>query len=478
MYRGYVFVTVCLCLCVLAGCGSAGSNNPTVSNLDAGSAGGSGSGSTTLTVAPTQARVLLGSTQQFTASVDVTWSVNEVQGGNDVVGTISPTGLYTPPAVIPFNPVVTIGATSTLDGSNTSVNAEIGGSVNRYAYVASASDDSIQVFTADAHTGKLQPISIVSVGGGTAPTALALSPNGDFLFSLDRGSNEVSIYAIDAATGNLANAGRVPVPAGPYAMVFSSKAKAEFAYVSCDAAATVAAFSFDIHTGALTPLDNGSYVAASGRIQSLAISPDGNFVYAVNRDTNQIVALSIAADGGLSPIAGSPFAAQPGLTSIAVNVGNYAGDYQFLYATSSKGIEAYGRDIRSGALTYVSSATQADAGPSPELLHNVSDGFLLAVNPQSGGGFSHAFDYLGLPPGALSAGSSPVSTGTSPVSGGWLWRDQLGPNWVYILNRQSDPSSATGSIGLYQVDQKKGLVGPSATITTDLHYPTGFVVTP
>src|SRR5215472_15567065 len=38
-------------------------------------------------------------TQQFTASVKgVTWSVDNIAGGNSTVGTISTTGLYTPPA--------------------------------------------------------------------------------------------------------------------------------------------------------------------------------------------------------------------------------------------------------------------------------------------------------------------------------------------------------------------------------------------
>ncbi len=479
MSKGCILVTVCLCLALLAGCGS-GTSNPTETKPsgsgDSGSSGSGSGGSATLSVLPSKSRVVLGSTQQFTAAEDVTWAVNGVEGGNDLVGTISSAGLYTAPDVVPFNPVVTIKATSKTDGSSSSVQAEVGGYGNRFAYIASGSDNSIQIFTADAKTGKLQPSAVVSVGAGTAPTALALSPKGNFLFSLNRGTNDVSIYAIDAATGDLASAGKLPVPSGPYEMVFS--AKGDFAYVSCDGGSTVAAFSLDNTTGALSALNSGSYVAAGGRMQSLSMSPDGNFLYAVNRDANQIVGLAVGADGSLTEIAGSPFTAQPGLSSIAVNVGNYAGDYQFLYASSNNGIEAYTRDVHSGVLAYLSAATQTDAGKSPELLHNVSDGFLVAVNSQNGGGFSYAFDYLGLPPGALSAGSPAVSTGASPVAGAWFWNDALGPNWVYVLNRQADPSSATGSIGVYQLDYTNGLVGPSVTIDTDLHDPTGFIVTP
>ncbi len=56
--------------------------------------------SVTVTVSPTRAAVTVTTqTQQFTASVGgVTWSVDGVVGGNATVGTISSSGLYTPPA--------------------------------------------------------------------------------------------------------------------------------------------------------------------------------------------------------------------------------------------------------------------------------------------------------------------------------------------------------------------------------------------
>jgi len=53
-----------------------------------------------VTVSPVRAAIVtVTQTQQFTASVDgATWSVDKVVGGNSTTGTISSTGLYTPPA--------------------------------------------------------------------------------------------------------------------------------------------------------------------------------------------------------------------------------------------------------------------------------------------------------------------------------------------------------------------------------------------
>src|SRR5271169_3143258 len=55
---------------------------------------------TSVTVSPKRAAVAATTqTQQFTSSVtNVTWSVDSAAGGNTTVGTISASGLYTPPA--------------------------------------------------------------------------------------------------------------------------------------------------------------------------------------------------------------------------------------------------------------------------------------------------------------------------------------------------------------------------------------------
>src|SRR3712207_1947665 len=63
----------------------------------------------------TNSPVITGATSQFTATLTevsgpVQWSVNGVAGGNSTVGTISSTGLYKAPAVVPNPNTLTIGA--------------------------------------------------------------------------------------------------------------------------------------------------------------------------------------------------------------------------------------------------------------------------------------------------------------------------------------------------------------------------------
>jgi hypothetical protein len=74
-----------------------------------------------VSVSPATANVSTGMTQQFTATVTgtttttVTWSVNDVAGGDDTVGTIDADGLYTAPATLPDPATVTVKAASTVN---------------------------------------------------------------------------------------------------------------------------------------------------------------------------------------------------------------------------------------------------------------------------------------------------------------------------------------------------------------------------
>jgi putative Ig domain-containing protein/glycosyl hydrolase family 32 len=74
-----------------------------------------------VSVAPSSPTIQTGTTLQFiagvsgTANTSVTWSVNNINGGNSTVGTINADGLYTAPANIPDSNPVTIKATSAAD---------------------------------------------------------------------------------------------------------------------------------------------------------------------------------------------------------------------------------------------------------------------------------------------------------------------------------------------------------------------------
>lgn len=80
--------------------------------------GGMDKATVSVRLSPNSATVPLNGTQQFTATVaggagtEVSWGVNGVGGGDARFGTISPSGLYAAPSLMPPSGSVSVTATS------------------------------------------------------------------------------------------------------------------------------------------------------------------------------------------------------------------------------------------------------------------------------------------------------------------------------------------------------------------------------
>ena len=109
-------------------------------------------------VSSSSSSVLLGNTQQFTATVTgtsngaVIWSVNGISGGNSTVGIVSSTGLYAAPQDLPNPSNVTIQATSQ---ANTSASGN--------AVLTIASDIKVGVVTNPSGMSTVFPGGIVQI---------------------------------------------------------------------------------------------------------------------------------------------------------------------------------------------------------------------------------------------------------------------------------------------------------------------------
>jgi hypothetical protein len=103
----------------IAGCGGG----------DTTSSGGSGSGAAMVDIVPKRAEVVMTTqTQQFTAPVTgdsqnrgVTWSVDAIPGGNSTVGSITGSGLYTPPSVAGMHTVTVASVANPTQSASASV---------------------------------------------------------------------------------------------------------------------------------------------------------------------------------------------------------------------------------------------------------------------------------------------------------------------------------------------------------------------
>jgi hypothetical protein len=234
--------------------------------------GGGGSNSNnnlpTVSVSPATANVQEAGTQQFSATVTnttstaVNWQVNGVTGGNASVGTISSTGLYTAPALIPSPASVTITAVlqanSNFSGNSivTVTAVQFNNSSLKGNYIFSLSGIDVNGFafyaagavTADGNgnitggeedlndvsSGYLQATSITgtyNVGSDGRGSLTLNSSIGSFAYAFalralnNAGLNEIDNNVINA-TGNLElqTATGVTAPSGNYAFGFAGSA--------------------------------------------------------------------------------------------------------------------------------------------------------------------------------------------------------------------------------------------------------------
>ena len=176
-------------------------------------------------------------------------------------------------------------------------------------------------------------------------------------------------------------------------------------YVSNTEAGTVSAYSIATN-GSLSAVP-GSPVNAPVPL-GVAVTPDGRYLYVADTTGAAAVsAFSIAANGSLTPVTGSPFAAKPGTWGLAITP-----DGKHLYAADAgaKDVSAYSIESN-GSLSAVPGSPFA-AGTGPDSLAITPNGqHLYVANEESNNVsvFSIAED------GALSTVSgSPYPAGESP----------------------------------------------------------------
>ena len=153
----------------------------------AGCGGKKSSTSTTVavTISPTTASIAGGATQQFTATVTnttntaVTWEVNGAVGGNATIGTISTSGLYTAPTVLPSTTTVSVTAVSQADTTK----------------------------SATATVTLTAPPIVISISPTTA--TLVAGTQQQFTATVSGGSTNVAVWSVNGAGGGNSTVGTV-----------------------------------------------------------------------------------------------------------------------------------------------------------------------------------------------------------------------------------------------------------------------------
>jgi len=282
--------------------------------------------------------------------------------------------------------------------------------------------------------------SPVSTGGST-PDSMVTDPGKKFLLVANSASSTISVFTVNASTAALTPVTGSPFSTPPNAIRMVMHPSGSFVYTLSGTPGQVQGYSFNSATGALTPLTGFPVSLSTTGETGLAISPNGGLLYVSNSGTNVITPFAVGPNGGLtriqtttSPLQGSPFYLTfdtGGNFLFGINIGgNLGGGSVSVFSVSPL-----------GTLTEVT-GSPFPAGTTP-VNAAFSQGFLYVVNQTSNTVSAFAFN---ASTGQLTElRGSPFSVGARPVSAA-----------IGVLGRflivTSSASSNSGSIHVFAIN--------------------------
>ena len=273
------------------------------------------------------------------------------------------------------------------------------------AYVTNAVGGTVQAFNVNNTTGAVTLIPLSSPQSLNS-FGIAMDRLGRFLWTANYGFSTVQTFAINGS-GVLASSPPVSTPNSlPYAI--AAHPTMDFVYTAHQSSNfALMAFSVNTTTGALTQVQNLTNTITS--VNALVIDPTGRFAYAVS-GSGGVCGWRINSTTGLFSSAGCANTASSGGTwSVAVHPNG-----QFLYTTSdttSNNVSIFSINQTTGALTL--SGSPATAGSNPRGATVDSTGNYLYVTNYVSNTIS-AFSIGGSGSSLTSLGAA-IPTGLNPV---------------------------------------------------------------
>jgi len=247
----------------------------------------------------------------------------------------------------------------------------------RFVYVAGAGDDAIAAFSRDSETGALtfleaQKEGTAGVEGIRYARALAISPDGEFLYASGQKSDAIAVFRRNTLTGWLTfvevqHQGVLGVSgiAEPLGLAISPDGAQ--LYVASGDQSVLTVFARDKATGHLTlrPPSPEADLGFVG-VHSIAISPDGSFVYAPRQgdDTIGIFRRDRSSGAlGLVDLVAQGLDGVEGLYGVLWAAVSPDGRRLYAASTLDHAVAVFERDPRSGALTFLEQQRGAPGRP-------------------------------------------------------------------------------------------------------------------
>ncbi len=175
---------------------------------------------------------------------------------------------------------------------------------NRFAIAVDLGLDQLLIYRFDAKTGSLTPNDppYAKLDPGAGPRHLAFHPNGKFAYVVNELQSSITAFAYDARGGTLHKLLKTvsTLPKDFSGTNDTAEIKVhpsgKFLFASNRGHDTIAVFSIDSKTGALTL--TGDFPTQGKTPRNFEIDPTGKLLFVANQDTNNIAVFQIDSNHG------------------------------------------------------------------------------------------------------------------------------------------------------------------------------------
>jgi 6-phosphogluconolactonase (cycloisomerase 2 family) len=186
-----------------------------------------------------------------------------------------------------------------------------------FLFVANGTEGTIAVFSIGAKGVLAQAGLPVSVGAGATPASIAVEHSGRFLYVTDSAHNAVVGFAIQS-NGALNPISGSPFAAGAAPLGLGIDPQGALLYVANSGSNTVSAYAIDSSSGALGAVSGSPFPTGGVGPSAVAVDSDTSFVYVTEQTSHDIAAFSIATNGALQTVKGSPFGVATSASTITI----------------------------------------------------------------------------------------------------------------------------------------------------------------
>ena len=209
-----------------------------------------------------------------------------------------------------------------------------------FLFAVDQDGNAVFAFSIDPATGALTPAPGSPYATGANPLGLSIDGAGRYLYVANNGGASISAYAINAGNGSLTPVAGSPFAAPQGSWAIAADPRGRYVYVAGN---EVQAYRIDPATGALGAV--GPRIAYIGK--GVGVDPLGRFVYVTSGGFDGVAAFRIGVNGELTAV-GPPVAT--GSNPIGVTT-DTSGSAVFVANLLSADISAYAIDHATGALT-------------------------------------------------------------------------------------------------------------------------------